>query len=481
MNPKSGKVKKNYFFNLMYQVLLIILPIITAPYVSRVLRPEGVGKYNYATSIGLIYIMVAALGTSIYAIREISCIRNDKVAVSKLFWELLIIRIMGVIFIAPVYIFHMYIFTDYTEILGIVGIQVFGSALDISWLYQGKEDFKKTVTRSIAVRVISVILVFLFVKTPDDVVLYTLINCGGVFIGNLLLWINIPKAVVKIPFNTLRVNQHLKPVLLLLLPALSIYMYTNFNKVILGYFTSEAEVGFFSQSYSIITLIMTVITSLGTVLIPNIAFLIKDEKWDEVRTMICDSMRFVFFGSFPMMFGLFSISPIFVPWFLGNEYEACILIMKILSPLVFIVGVASVTGQAVLVPLRKQNVYTVSIFAGAAVSIVLNFVLIPQYKSYGASFALVASELTVTTIQLCMVCKYLKIKAGDLWRISKDYFIASLIMFITIFPLVKMLYPNMVMIFFIVFLASIIYVFCLIALKDKYILKYIKYLKKSRR
>ncbi len=389
------------------------------------LKPEGVGQYNYATTCGLVYIMVAALGTGVYGVREISYIREDREALSRLFWEIMLIRLLGTLMIIPVYAVQMWLQPEYRMIMMVVGVQVFSAVFDISWLFQGLEDFKKTVARSMAVRIISVILIFLVVKRPEHVIRYTWINSLGVAAGNLALWFYLPGILKKTAFHEMRFWKHFFPSCMLLIPTLSSCIYTFCNKIILGLMTDDAQVGYFSQPYSIITLLMTVITALSTVLVPNIAHLIAENRMEEVEVLVRKSLRYVMFLGAPMMIGLICVSRVFVLWFFGADYEASIPIMRMMALLPVVVGTASITGVAVLVPLKKQNLYTASILAASVLSLLLDVLLIPVYRANGATVALVAAETTVTVIQMYFVFRILKISLRKLWRDVRNYWLAA--------------------------------------------------------
>ena len=424
-NAEKKRLQWNYIFHLSYQILTIILPIITAPYISRVLKPEGVGQYNYATTCGLVYIMVAALGTGVYGVREISYIREDREALSRLFWEIMLIRLLGTLMIIPVYAVQVWLQPEYRLIMTVVGVQVFSAVFDISWFFQGLEDFKKTVARSMAVRIISVILIFLVVKRPEHVIRYTWINSLGVAAGNLALWFYLPGILKKAAFRELQFWKHFLPSCMLLIPTLSSCIYTFCNKIILGLMTDDAQVGYFSQPYSIITLLMTVITALSTVLVPNIAHLIAENRMEEVGMLVRKSLRYVMFLGAPMMIGLICVSHVFVLWFFGADYESSIPIMRMMALLPVVVGTASITGVAVLVPLKKQNLYTASILAASVLSLLLDVLLIPVYRANGATVALVAAETTVTVIQMYFVLRILKISLRELWRDVRNYWLAA--------------------------------------------------------
>lgn len=483
MNTEKRRLQWNYIFHVSYQILTIILPIITAPYVSRVLRPEGVGQYSYATTWGLVYIMIAALGTGVYGIREISYVREDKHAVTRLFWEIMLLRILGTVLLAPFYLLQMWLQPEYRLIMAVVGVQILGAAFDISWLFQGLEDFKRTVARSMAVRIISVILIFTVVKNPHHVVRYTWINSLGVMLGNFALWFYLPRLLTGISWKELRVRRHIIPSCALLVPTLSIYIYTFCNKLILGLMTNDTQVGYFSQPYSVITLLMTVSTSLSTVLVPNISHLIPENQMEEVQQLIRKSFRYVLFLGCPLMAGVICVSGVFVAWFFGPGYEASIPLMRMMAVLPVLVGPASITGMAVLVPMKKQNIYTGSILTAAGVSLILDLILIPKYQAIGATVAMLAAEGTVAVVQMYHVCRALKFGRKELFADSRNYWFAAALMIPVIVWMPEKLGNSFRTLLLMAITGAAVYILALIVLRDEYI-RYIleavkQYLKKK--
>ena len=483
MNTEKRHLQWNYIFHVSYQILTIILPIITAPYVSRVLRPECVGQYSYATTWGLVYIMIAALGTGVYGIREISYVREDKRAVTRLFWEIMLLRILGTVLIAPFYLLQMWLQPEYRLIMAVVGVQILGAAFDISWLFQGLEDFKRTVARSMVVRIISVILIFTVVKNPHHVVRYTWINSLGVMLGNFALWFYLPRLLTGISWKELRVRKHIIPSCALLVPTLSIYIYTFCNKLILGLMTNDMQVGYFSQPYSVITLLMTVSTSLSTVLVPNISHLISENQMEEVQQLIRKSFRYVLFLGCPLMAGVMCVSGVFVTWFFGPGYEASILLMRMMAVLPVLVGPASITGMAVLVPMKKQNIYAGSILTAAGVSLILDLILIPRYQAAGATMAMLAAEGTVAAVQMYYVCRTLKFGRKELFADSRNYWFAAGLMIPVIIWMPEKIGNGFRTLLLMAITGAVVYILALIVMRDEYI-RYIletmkQYLKKK--
>ena len=269
---KKKSITKNYIYNLSYQILIIFLPLITTPYVSRVLGAENVGIYGYTLSIVTYFVLFGALGVSMYAQREIAYVQNDIKERSKICVEILIFRLITM----SVSILLYYIFfvngNNYQNYYFILIMELVSTCFDISWFFQGLEEFKKTVIRNIIVKLISFICILVFVKTKNDLSIYILIYVLSNFIGNISLWIYLPKYIEKIKINELNIFKHLKPTLWLFIPQIAMQIYTVLDKTMIGTIIEDkSEVGYYEQAQKIVKLCLTLVTSLGIVMVPRMA------------------------------------------------------------------------------------------------------------------------------------------------------------------------------------------------------------------
>lgn len=243
------KVIKNYLYNLGYQVLIILLPLVTTPYVSRVLGAKGIGTYGYTNSITQYFILFGCIGLNLYGQREIAYYQNDIQKRSKVFFELLLLRIITVSISIILYYFSFCQNPTYGYIFSIQIIDVVASMFDISWLYQGMEDFKKIVLRNTLVKICGLIIIFMFVKSPADLPIYVLSYSATLLLGNLSMWMYLPKFVKKVSLKYLNIQKHLKPTIVLFLPQIATSIYTMLDKTMIGALTNNtAEVGYYEQS-----------------------------------------------------------------------------------------------------------------------------------------------------------------------------------------------------------------------------------------
>ncbi len=471
-----NKVVKNYIYNLSYQILVLIIPLITTPYVSRVLGAKGVGTFSYTNSIVQYFILFGCVGLNLYGQREVAYVEHEKAKRDKVFWELVILRIITVSISLLVYLFSLASNGTYSFIFLIMSLDVLASMVDISWFFQGIEDFKKIVVRNFIVKITGVVLIFLFVKSSSDLYLYVICQSATLLLGNLSMWAYIPKLVGKVEVRKLNIKKHVRPTLVLFLPQIATSVYTVLDKTMIGLLTGiEEEVAYYEQGQKIVKIAMALVTSLGTVMMPRIANLFKQNQLDQVREHLLKSFRFVFFLSFPMMFGLMAISCNLVPWFFGSGYDKVIPNMMVISPILVIIALSNIMGTQYLLPIGRQKEYTLSVIVGCFVNFSVNLLLIPRFLSIGAAIATVIAESSVTGVQI-----YCIRKEFDFRRIIKSnlhYIISSFFMFAFTNFLARNLRPSIVSTFICIMVGVSIYLWILTIMKDEMLMQIRKILK----
>lgn len=424
----NNKIKKNYIYNLIYQILTIITPFITTPYVSRTLCADGVGTSSYLSALVSYFVLFGGLGLTTYGQREISYCHNSKIDRSVKFWEIQILGFCSYGISLLVYILFVFFFHQNDLLYVIVCLQILASMFDTVWFFYGIEDFKNVVVRNIILKLLSIILVFAFVKNENDLSVYMLICLGVNFISSLCLWPLLTNRIAIVPINLLRPFKHIKGALQLFVPTIAIQVYVNVDKIMIGFFANgSAQNGYYEQAQKIESMCLMVVVSLGTVMIPRIGALFSENNITEVERMIYKSFRFTFITSLPICFGLIAISDIFVKWFFGNGFEEVISILCVLSINIILIGLSNVIGTQYLIPLKKQKEYTISVILGMIINIIMNAILIEKYLALGASVATLCAELVVTSTQFLMVKDRFNIKIilVENWK----YFVASFIMF----------------------------------------------------
>lgn len=471
---------KNYIYNLTYQILVLIVPLITAPYVSRVLGAENIGIYSYTISIATYFILFGSLGVAQYGQRQIAYEQKKGKKLSKTFWEIVILRFITMAISMIIFYFIFVNGEQYQVYYKILLLELLANCFDISWFFQGLEEFKKTVTRNIIVKLISVISIFIFVKNSDDLGIYFWIYVLSTLIGNMSLWAYLPKYLKNIKIKQLNIVQHVKPTIGLFIPQIAIQVYTVLDKTMIGAIISDkSEVGYYEQGQKIIKILLTVITSLGTVMMPRIANTFASGEKEKVTNYMKKSFNMVFLLAFPMILGVIAVSKSFVPVFFGQGYDKVAILMSIISPILLLIGLSNVTGTQYLLPTKRQKEYTISVVGGAIVNFIMNACLIWKFGAIGASIGTVIAELSVTLIQMYFVRKDFNLK--EVFKLSKNYLISSIVMFIVCLFIGRFINNNLISTIVQVTIGGLTYGICLLILKDNFIFEVLDRIKNKIR
>ena len=310
------KLLINYLYSSCYQIFLIIIPLITAPYMARVLLPTGTGIIRYVSTVIQMFTLFGLLGLNGYSTREIAYVRDNKKNLSKVFYELFILRIIFGILTTICYVvyarFSEYEFYFYAQLLVIIA-----TFEDLAWFYVGLEEFKVNVTRNIVVKILNVLTIFIFVKSPDDLYLFMGLTAFWSFFGNLFLYPGLKKRIEHVDKKTLEIKKHLVPTIKLFLPQVASMIYLQVDKVMIKSITEQVEgVGFYEQAERIVKMPIALITAFSSVMMPRISNVFKNGKLAEVKNYLLNSFQFSLFLSIPMMFGIASIASTMIPWFL---------------------------------------------------------------------------------------------------------------------------------------------------------------------
>ncbi len=405
------KLTKNYIYNLSYQIINLIFPLITTPYVSRILGANGIGVYSYTISIVTYFVLFGSLGISLYGQRQIAFLQTKPKRRTRVLFETVLLKGFTLAIAIGIFVWLFAFKGAYAKYYKILLFYIVGNILDISYFFQGMEEFKMIVNRNFVVKLLSIACTFIFIKTEKDVSTYLLIYALSTLLGNLSLWFWLPKFIAKPDLNEFNVFRHVRPALALFVPQIAVQIYTVLDKVMLGaLLTDKAQVAYYEQSHKIILIILTVVTSLGTVMMPNIAHKFANKLMDEIKEDIYKSFRFIYLLAFPMMFGISAVAKDLIPVFLGEGYEASIPVIYIISPIVLFIGLSSVSGVQYLLPTLRQTQYTIAVSAGAATNLILNFIFIPYFKAAGAALGTICAEFVVTALQFIFIRKDFSIK-----------------------------------------------------------------------
>lgn len=461
-------IRKNYIFNTSYQVLMLLTPLITTPYISRVLGADGIGKVSYAESIVSYFVLFATLGITTYGQREISYVQDSVENRSVVFWNTKILQFCTSSIVLIVYLLYLFA-TNANSIYYILTINVLAVFVDITWFFQGLEEFGKTVFRNVVFKIINIAYVFLIIKTKEDVLKYAFGLAIFTFLSNLSLWGYLPKYIRRISLKDLAPFKALPTVLTLFIPTIAIQIYTVLDKTMIGIITKNSfENGYYEQALKISRMILMVVASLGTVMIPRIGYHFQNNDTEEVRRLMYRGYRFVWFLGIPLCFGLISVSDNMVPWFFGNGYDTVSQLLKILAFIILAIGINNVTGLQYLIPTKRQNAFTITVIIGACVNFILNLILIRSFNSIGAAIASVTAETVIAIVQLIIVRK--ELSPLYILRQGVNYYFAGGIMMIVLYFEGKLLTSSILHTALLVFTGSIVYFLILLLVHDEFFL-----------
>lgn len=396
-----ASIRKNYIYNLLTQILVMVLPVVTTPYLSRVLGETNLGLYNYALSIVNYFILFGCMGLNVYGQREIAACKDDIFRRSAVFFELLIIRCVTLSVSIAVYVFVLLPRVDQPRVYSILGIELLGSLLDIGWYYQGREEFRMQSLRTVFTRAIGIACVFIFVKTENDLEPFLLCYALSLFAGNILLWFPLKKELKAVPPRSLRFKKHFLPIVWMFLPQAAANVYTQLDRTMLGLLTGHnyAAVTYYSQAEKIVKLSLSVITAIGGIMLSRVAAVLAENETDRAKLYIEKSFRFMTLLAWPMIAGIIAVAGDFVPWFFGPGYELVAPCMMLFSPLVFIISASNILGTQYLLPARRMREYTLSMVCGMLLNCGLNALLIPRLRENGAVIATLIAEASVCAVQ----------------------------------------------------------------------------------
>ncbi len=434
---KDESVKSNFIFNLIIQLLTYIIPLVTAPYLSRVLTPEGVGINSYVHSNVSYFTLVIAFGFTTYGTRMISYIRNDKRKRSNTFWEIFATRFL--LFVACLGVYLAVTLTwsfgngDYKIYYLIYILALVSCFLDITYLFQGLEKFRIVSIINIVFRVLAAACYFLFVKTSGDLIKYILIfSIQSVAIA-LVCWIFASKYISKPKFKEMHVWDCMKNGFIYFLPTIAISVYTLLDKTMLGALTDTVEVGYYEQAYKIVSLCTALVNAISPIMLSRITYLIGQGAEDEVEHKIVQMAEIYALMAWPMVMGLYAVGRYFYPAFFGDEYVPSVYVGYILLPLILIIPISNQIGSAYYVPRNRNKIITVFFVAGALTNFITNWIFIPLLGAKGAAITSLFAETLISSLFIIFSWKHVNYKR--IMITSLKPIISSLIMFGVLMPL----------------------------------------------
>lgn len=410
----ARSVRVNFILNLINQGTKLLFPIVTFPYVSRVMQPEGVGQVQFCNSIITYISLFTLLGIPLYAIREIARVRNDQRMLTIKALEILLLlgflMLVGYFIVILIAFFVPQVSTSLFVFLIVSSVLLF-NAIGCEWFFQGMEDFLYVTIRGLVVRSLAIVFLFVMVKTQQDIIYYAIYVVLSSVGGNFSNLIRLRRFIKTegISMKDLHPKSHLKPALKIFAYNVVVSVYVQMNTVLLGFMKVAADVGFFTVGVKVMKMIMQMSNSVTTAIMPRSSSLVAEKKYDEFFALIQKSYEFTFFLALPVSVGLFLLSPYLVTVLSGEGFVNSIPVSQIVSPLIFVVGMSCVFGSQSLYPMGKIGLVTKTSISGALVDLLLSFILVPRYGYIGSAIAYLIAEIVVFAHLLYYAKKFIPI------------------------------------------------------------------------
>ena len=389
----------NAAFNITYRLLNVVFPLISATYLARVLSPAGVGKVAYAQNIVSYFLMFAVMGIPEYGTREIAKAQKNPGLTNKLFSELMVINFCSTaVMCAAYYLFARVMFTDDYQLYMILGLELVFNFLNIDWLYQGKEEYGYITLRSILVKVLSLTALFIFVRAQQDYLIYAMILCLGTgcnYFYNVLH----ARSIVRLSFRNLHVRRHLRPILTLLLSATAASLYNKVDITMLGWMASDAAVGYYTNAYKIIIIVLTLVTALAAVFFPRLSYVYETDRklYNEYLSI---GLKVTLTLAVPCCMGLLLTATDLITVMFGEAFAPAAAVVKILAAFTIVRGAGDLLCYQAIISSGNETALIKSRIVAGVANIVLNAIWIPRFSHAGAAWASLVSELIVNGILL---------------------------------------------------------------------------------
>ncbi|NLR65285.1 flippase [Chitinophaga varians] len=425
------KIHKNVFYNTLLSVSQVLFPLITFPYVTRILGPEGLGAVNFVDSITQYLILFAALGIPLYGIREIAKVKNSKENLSKVFSELFFLHLSLTIILCLIYVLLFSFIPKLYHNRGLFWIGsviLFVSVFPSEWFFQGMEKFSLIAVRAFLIRILSIVLLFLWVRKPTDTALYYGITLLSI-ICNSLVNIYFLRREITLSFKNLNIKRHLGPLVYIFSSNVAISVYVLLDSILLGFLRNTEEVGFYTTPLKLNRVLLALLSAFSMVMLPRLAAAFSEKRMEEARALLTNSYRYVILLSIPVGVGLLLFSSDIVLLFAGNAFQESVIVLKITSFLMFLIGLSNIFGMQVLIPIGKEKVLLKTVSIGMFLSIGLNFFLIPFLGYIGAAVTNVLTELVVTFVSGYFAFKYVR------FRFSYKVVVVAIICCLPFYPI----------------------------------------------
>ena len=461
-----AKIFKNFMYNSVYQIVAIIIPLVTAPYLARVLGPDNLGVEGYVLSVSQIFYTLGMIGLTNYATREIAYVREDDHKRSKVFWEMILARV--IVFCVTVMIYFTFAhFSPYKIYFLIQVVWLFAMFFDASWFFAGMENFAITVARNLVVRILTIVCIFVFVKKEEDLFLYIALCALSQLFGTFSIFPQLKKYVHYVSLKELEVRKHFLPSFKVFLPQVASILYLQVDKVMIEALAGDIkQVAYYSKAEQLIKAPLALITAVSTVMMPRIANEFVNDNKEKIKEYLDGSLTFLMMMAWPVAFGMAGVAHTMIPWFLGEDYMPAATAMVVLAPIIISIAASSLSANQYLLATNQTRQMTISYSASAVANLVVNAMLIPKYGFIGAAIGTIVAEYMVFVMQYYVMNKQVSIMKSFIKCLK--YAVYSLIMFIVISILGNQMAPTVITTMIQVIVGVIIYIIFLLITKDKF-------------
>ena len=406
-----SKITKNYFYNICYQMVTLLTPLILSPYLARTVGATGLGIYAYVSSAANIICTIILLGTYNYGCRQIAYVRDDMVATEKVYNQMFSIRLMLGAIGTFIYVAYIVITGKFVKEFCVYYLWVLSMVVDPSWFFVGQEDMRPTALKNMLIKIISVVLIFLFVKNDSHVIRYTLIMAGSALFANLLLYVQLRKYKIHHYFTLENYKYHMKESISIFWPQVATLFYLQVDKVMLQYMHPDIrQISYYDYGEKIVTIPLAFITTLSVVMMPRIANEYSKHNMEKVRELLLRAGKFSLMLAFPMMVGLATCAKNLIPWYLGNTYQPSIAVIILVSPIILTNSLSGISGNQYLVATNQMGVLLKAYVSAALINVLVNVILIPIYGCNGAAIATIVSAMISVCIQYYYMHKQIGVK-----------------------------------------------------------------------
>lgn len=464
-----GSLKSNYIYNVLNTISGLLFPLITFPYISRIIMADGIGQVQFYTSIINYVVLLTNLGIPLYGIREIARVRDNKRELSKTTLEIVTLNLLFDLigyFIIFILAFNVSQIEVNIPLFLLLSTSIILTTIGCPWFYSGIEEFKYITIRGIVVKVLCIGFLFLTVHCKEDLMWYGCYSVLGTLGNNILNFIRLKKYIRIRTFHFVDLNivRHIKPAFQVFILNVITSIYVNLDAVMLGFLQDTASVGYYTASTRLSHLLLGIVTSLGAVLLPRLTNLIKNEQYDVFKSLAEKSYNYILFISCPLCCGLIVLSPSLIHVFCGDAFDPAILTLQILSPIIVAIAVSNLIGIQILYPQGLVKPVILSTCVGASLNCILNFLLIPSFSQNGAAIATIVAEVSVPITQFIIAKSFIPFHLINLHFVK--YLVASLIMMAGCFSITVFNFSSIINIILIPFIGTILYFSFMAIFKD---------------